>query len=93
MSKFAFIYRGNTKGGTKLVIEKLLEEFDKNDKNQWTLITDKKECINNYKNIKVKYIRNIGGLLGYFLWDYLQSFFSLLMKILMLFCTPKVQYL
>ncbi len=78
MSKFAFIYRGNTKGGTKLVIEKLLEEFDKNDKNQWTLITDKKECINNYKNIKVKYIRNIGGLLGYFLWDYLQSFFSLL---------------
>jgi glycosyltransferase involved in cell wall biosynthesis len=80
MFKLAFIYRGKTTGGTKRVIESLLYEFDKERNSPWVLITDKKECVGRYKNIQVKYLPNIGGLVGYFFWDYFQSFIYLLLN-------------
>jgi glycosyltransferase involved in cell wall biosynthesis len=78
MSKFAFIYRGNTKGGTKRVIEQLLKEFEKDKENKWVLITDKKECLQRYKNIEVKYFKGGTSLFNYLLWDYFKSFSFLL---------------
>jgi len=78
MKKFAFIYRGNTTGGTKRVIERLLIEYDKSNDNEWVLVTDKEECIGKYKNIQVKYLKGGSGLVNYFLWDYIKSFFFLI---------------
>jgi glycosyltransferase involved in cell wall biosynthesis len=78
MGKFAFIYRGNTKGGTKRVIEQLLKEFEKDQENKWVLITDKEECIGKYKNIEVKYFKGGTSLFNYLLWDYFKSFSFLL---------------
>lgn len=77
VSKLAFVYRGNTRGGTKRVIAKLLEAYDKDINNKWVLITDKEECIGKYKNIKVKYFKRVKGIIGYFIWDYIKSFIFL----------------
>ncbi len=77
MNKYALIYRGNTTGGTKRVIERLLVEYDKSQKHKWVLITDKEECIGKYKNIEVKFLKGGSGLINYFIWDYIKSFFFL----------------